>query len=299
MKKLKKGPELKMPDLKVPAPIGDLYYDLRERRLLPLVALAIVAIVAVPFLLGGGARKPPPRPPASRSLGAAEASSSTLTVVQAQPGLRSYRKRLQARTATDPFLQRYTAPDLTGTKLGGGEESSAGGGGGSESTTETTTTTTKNSAGTTTETTTETGGKTGGAPSTGGKGGDGGKTPPLTVFLFAADIQYSHTEEKADGSTEMSAPTKREKVRPYSPLPGEKVPVVTYLGVGAGAKTALLMISKDVTAVFGDGKCVSGTDTCELLEVETGLPETFEYGPNHARYKINVLKIVPVPTGKL
>lgn len=298
MKKLKKGPELKMPELKVPAAIADLYYDLRERRLLPLVALAIVAIVAVPFLLGGGAEKPPPRPAASGSLGAAEASSSTLTVVQAQPGLRAYRKRLRARTATDPFVQRYATPDLAGTKLGGGEEPEASGGG-SESTTETTTTTTKNSSGTTTETTSETGGKTGGAPSTGGNGGGGGKTPPLTVFAFTADIQYSHTEEKADGSTAMSAPTKREKVRPYTPLPGEKEPVVTYLGVGAGAKTALLMISKDVTAVFGDGKCVSGTDTCELLEVETGLPETFEYGPNHVRYKINVLKIVPVPTGKL
>jgi hypothetical protein len=295
MKKLKKGPELKMPDLKVPAPIADLFHDLRERRLLPLVALAIVAIVAVPFLLGGGAEKPPPRPPASGSLGAA-ASSSTLTVVQAQPGLRSYRKRLRARTATDPFKQRYTAPDLTGTKLGGGEESSEGGGGGSESATETTTTTTKTSSGTTTETTTETGGKTGGAPS---GGGDGGKTPPLTVFVFTADIQYAHTEEKADGSTAMSAPTKREKVKPATPLPGEKAPVVTYLGIGSGTDTALLMISKDVTAVFGDGKCVSGTDTCELLEVETGLPETFEYGPNHVRYKISVLKIVPVATGKL
>jgi hypothetical protein len=294
MKRLKKGPELKLSELKVPAPIADLYYDLRDRRLLPLVALAIVAIVAVPFLLGGGAEKPPPRPPASGSLDAAEASSSTLTVVQAQPGLRSYRKRLRARTATDPFKQRYTAPDLTGTKLGGGEESSESGGGGSESTTETTTTTTTNAPGTTTETTTETGGKTGGAPS---GGGDGGKTPPLTIFLFAANIQYSHTEEKADGGVEMGQPTLREKVKPYTPLPGEKAPVVTYLGVGAGARTALLMISRDVTAVFGDGKCISGTDSCELLEVETGIPSTFEYGPNHVRYKINVLKIVPIVAG--
>jgi hypothetical protein len=295
MKKLKKGPELKLPEPKVPAPIADLYYDLRDRRLLPLVALGVVAIVAVPFLLGGGAEKPPPRPPAPASLGAAETSSSTLTVVQARPGLRSYGKRLRARTATDPFKQRYTAPDLTGTKLGGGDASSAAAGGSSEGTTETTITTTKNSSGTTTQTTTETGGDTGGSPS--GGDGDGGKTPPLTIFLFAADIQYSHTEEKADGGAVMGQPTLREKVKPYTPLPGEKAPVVTYLGTGAGAKTALLMISKDVTAVFGDGKCISGTDSCELLEVETGIPSTFEYGPNHVRYKINVLKIVPIVAG--
>jgi hypothetical protein len=294
MKNLKKGPELKMPDLKVPAPIADLYYDLRDRRLLPLVALGIVAIVAVPFLLGGGAEKPPPRPPASGSLGAAEASSSTLTVVQAQPGLRSYRKRLRTRTATDPFKQRYTAPDLTGTKLGDGEESSgSGGSGSSESTTETTTTTTTNPPGATVKTTTGTDGTTGGSPS----GGGTGKAPPLTIFTFTANIQFAHTEEKADGSVEMAQPTLREKVKPYTPLPGQKAPVVTYLGIGAGAETALLMVSRDVTAVFGDGKCVSGTDSCELLEVELGLPETFEYGPNHVRYKINVLKIVPVATG--
>ncbi len=51
------GPELKMPDLKnakVPPFLSDLYYDLHDRRLLPLVGLVLVAIVAVPFLLGGG-----------------------------------------------------------------------------------------------------------------------------------------------------------------------------------------------------------------------------------------------------
>ena len=38
----------------MPPFLVDLYYDLRDRRLLPLLALVLVAIVAVPFLLGGG-----------------------------------------------------------------------------------------------------------------------------------------------------------------------------------------------------------------------------------------------------
>jgi hypothetical protein len=50
---LKKGPELKKPNLNVPPVLGDLYYDFRERRLLPILALAVVAVIAVPFLLGG------------------------------------------------------------------------------------------------------------------------------------------------------------------------------------------------------------------------------------------------------
>ncbi len=47
-----KGPELKMPEPKAPAFLADLYYDLRDRRLLPLLALVVVAIAATPFLLG-------------------------------------------------------------------------------------------------------------------------------------------------------------------------------------------------------------------------------------------------------
>ena len=46
------GPELKMPDVKVPKGLNDFYLDLRDRRLLPVIALVVVAIVAVPFLLG-------------------------------------------------------------------------------------------------------------------------------------------------------------------------------------------------------------------------------------------------------
>lgn len=293
MKRLK-GPDLK--DLKVPPILKDLFQDLRDRRLLPLLALVLVAIVAVPFLLSEGGEEEEPVSPAFAAPQGEAVQTAKLTVVEAKPPLRDYRKRLRARSAANPFKQRYTAPVLKGAELqsevaattdgsesgatepvsGGVAESPAGGG-------------------------SDTGGGSkadgGGHQGSGGKGsGDG--TPSMTLFTFAADIQYSHTEEKADGSVEMGEPTKREKVRPYTALPGERLPVVTYLGVGEGGETALLMISKDVTAVFGDGRCVSGTDSCELLEVETGIPTTFEYGADHVRYKINVLKIVPLVAGR-
>ena len=291
-----KGPDLK--DLKVPPVLRELFQDLRDRRLLPLLALVLVAIVAVPFLLGESGEEEGAS--SSPTLGAMPqtAEAARLTVVEAKPGLRDYRKRLRARVATDPFKQRYTKPVLKGAKLQ--SESSTSGGSGSSSSTSTTT---ESSGGAVVESPTEggAGAEPGGGSGGNGSGGGGGgaDTPPLTLFAFAVDVQYSHTEEKADGSVEMGAPTKREKVKPYTPLPGVKAPVVTYLGVGTEAKTALLMVSKDVTAVFGDGKCVSGTDSCELIEVEPGIPETFEYGPNHVRYKINVLKIVPLVSGHL
>src|SRR5690348_17323257 len=147
---MKKGPELKMPDfksMKVPQPLVDLYWDLRDRHLLPVVGLVLVAIVAVPFLLSESNEEAPA--PVVPSGGApspepiAGASGSRLTVVQSEPGLRAYKKRLKDDSPTDPFKQRYTGPVLAGTKLGNGE----GGGGGSGSTTSTSTVTTTTGGG--------------------------------------------------------------------------------------------------------------------------------------------------------
>jgi hypothetical protein len=83
-----------------------------------------------------------------------------------------------------------------------------------------------------------------------------------------------------------------------APLPSAKEPVVTYMGLGGKNHMPLFMVSEDVTAVFGEGDCVSGTGRCQLIELEPGQPEIFEYGENHVRYKINVLKVVPIVTGK-
>lgn len=293
MKKLK-GPDLK--DLKVPPVLRDLFQDLRDRRLLPLLALVLVAIVAVPFLLGGSSEEEEgSSSPSLAAPPAQTAETARLTVVEAKPGLRDYRKRLRARVATDPFKQRYTAPVLEGADLPAETSTS----GGSESTSNTTTTESSSGGAVVESPTGGGGGASPGSGDGGGGGGGGGQTPQITLFTFAVDVQYAHTEEKADHSIEMGEPTLRERVKPYTPLPGEKAPVVTYLGVGAEAKTALLMVSKEVTATFGDGKCKSGTASCELLEVETGIPQTFEYGPNGVRYKINVLKIVPLVAGHL
>jgi hypothetical protein len=70
--------------------------------------LVLVAIARLPFLLGDSEEPLPP--PSSSGGGGAQASGvgGTLTVVEAEPGLRDYKKRLRARTPSDPFEQRYT-----------------------------------------------------------------------------------------------------------------------------------------------------------------------------------------------
>lgn len=291
MKGLKRGPELKMPELKAPDFLVDLYWDLRDRHLLPLVALVLVAIVAVPFLLGGGSEPPPPGPTAGASVAPSpEPISSHLTVVEAKPGLRDYHKRLHHDSPTDPFKQRFTSPDLKGAKLGGGEEESASSSSTSTSSTSTSTTQvtkTESSNGTTkTEVKTETNG--------GGKSLE--ETPGLTLFAFAIDVKITKTTSTADGGKDQSEPQVRHRVIPPAPLPGEKDQVATYMGISPKTRLPFFLISNAVTGVFGEAKCLSGESTCQLLEMELGIPVTFVLASG-ARYKIDVLKIEPVATG--
>jgi hypothetical protein len=287
MKRL--GPELKMPDLgkvKVPSVVTDLYYDLRDRRLLPLVALILVAIVAAPLLLGGSAEEPDPAP-SPRIGGTLEGAEPTrLTVAEAQPGLRDFRKRLSGHTPTDPFEQRFTGPPGNG-GLPDPE----------------TTASTSPSPSSDTGSSTSVGSPPESAPpadsGSGGEGGSEGSEPgELRLFTFAAKIRIIHTRTKANGKKEGSEPEIREEVIPPTALPSPKAQVVTFMGISPKTRKPLFLVSDDVEAIFGEGNCLSGSQECQLLEVDLGLPTTFVYAPTGARYKINVLEVEPVFRGR-
>ena len=294
---LKKGPQLKKPDLKVPPFLGDLYYDLRERRLLPIVALAVVAIAAVPFLLGGDSSEEEPVSPGGGGAvaGSSGAKASSFTVVESKPGLRDYRKRLEHRSPTNPFKQRYSTAGLGKAQLN------------SESVEDSSVTITEEGGSTTIETETS-------APSGGNGPGKGG----LVFFAWAIDLTIkksvpsgSDAEQQAEGlgaakggATEAppvelaSEPetTAHHDVLPQTRLPGDKVPVATYMGRSKKG-FPLFLVSSKVKSVFGESKCVSGDDSCQLLEVAPKFPITFVYGPNDVRYTFNVSKIELVVTG--
>lgn len=299
------GPDLKMPDLKsmkVPPVLQDLYQDLRDRRLLPLVALILVAIVATPFLLGGGAEEEPaPAPAVPLEASTSSAEGRSLTVVEAQPGVRDYRKRLRHRRATNPFKPHYTGPVLAGTQLNGPPETSS------------------NSSSTTSESsgsvTVESGSSpssgsapasSGGAPAETGGGnghagnGNSGSTTDagqLTFFAFAIDVKITKTKTEPDGSKSKPEEIEKERVLPPAALPGEKTQVVTYMGISPKTKKPLLLVSEEVESVFGETECLAGNGRCQLIEVEPKMPVTFVYGENKVRYKIVVEKIDAVPTG--
>jgi hypothetical protein len=290
MKRLK-GPELKRPELKVPDFLADLYYDLRDRRLLPLVALAIVAIVAVPFLLGGDPEiEVHPSGPSGASISEIETRTAELAVVEAKPGLRDYRKRLRGRQPTDPFEQRYAGPMLKGTELGGGGDEGSGG----DSETSTSVTRTSKSVTKTTKTTSGDSTKTTTTTMDAGGGDDDGE---LTLFSFGIDAKIVRTVTKPDGGKEKH-PKTFHRVTPPTALPSTERQVVTYMGISPETTKPLLLISDEVTAVYGEAKCLSGASTCQLIEVELGMPITFVFGPDGARYKVTVLDVEPVVAAK-
>jgi hypothetical protein len=298
------GPELKVPklrggDVKVPPFLSDLYCDLRDRRLLPVIALVLVAIVATPLLLSGGDEEAEPLAPPPGPIAGASSVPNALTVVQAQPGLRNYKKRLSRRKPTNPFHQRFTAPVLSG------EESRATGGGSATAVESSSSGSETFSSGSESS--------SGGAPASvpsaepapsspsGGSGsGGGGHSTPVpdggTYFAFSIDVQITKAATKKDGSVEKTGPTVHKEVLPPTPLPGVKAPVVTYIGIDPEKQLPLFVVSSDVSSSFGEGKCISGTDSCELIELEPGFPQTFVYGEGRTRYKVNVLKIEPVLT---
>lgn len=279
------GPELKMPkfkgsETKVPPFLLDLYYDLRDRRLLPLIALILVAIVAAPSLLKDEPAEVAPPPPVTGSTGTEQASERTLTVVKAAPGLRNYKKRLSRQEPTNPFKQRFTAPVLAGSEL-------------NEQTTTTSPENGSSEGGSTVPTQPSTPG--GGSP--GGQDADGNGVPDgASLVTYVVDLQITKVQAKPDGSTEKTGPKLHKDIKAPAALPGEKTPVVTYLGMGAKEpRRPMFLVSSEVTAIYGESECISGTISCQLIALEKGFPVTFVYGENDVRYKINLLDVTGVP----
>jgi hypothetical protein len=295
MNKLK-GPDLDLSKLKVPSVLRDLYQDLRDRRLLPLVGLILIAIVAVPFLLSSGSSETEEAPLAPIAPEAA-AETSSIEVVKATPGLRQPDKRLSGRRAKDPFLQHFTGSAVssesvvtgaTETTTVASEESSGGSSAGS---TETATAPPPSEPPTGGDAPAETGGNTGSPPV------DGSGSGKVVFFTYAAKLKIVKTETTKAGKKVVGEPEERDRVLPSTVLPSPKQQVVTYMGLSPKTGKPLLLVSTEVTEIFGDGKCASGTDTCQLLEVEPTFPEIFVYGENAVRYKVNILKVEPVVTG--
>lgn len=289
---LKKGPQLRMPKLKrpslgrpgqkgssikPPAFLADLYYDLRDRRLLLPLALVIVAIAAVPFLLGdSGSVEAPPPVAVGVGVEKIESASASLAVVEARPGLRDYRKRLDSRTATNPFKQRYTSiPDDAKVESTSVSSSTGGSGEGSIEVEEIS-------------------GETVTSPGADG-GSDDQASTPLELVIAA---QVRRAETKPDGSEERGELEVRKNVPVLAKLPGDKTPVITLMGANLRTERLVFLVSHEVSAIQGEFACVTRADVCELLEVGVGTLLDYTYEPSGAHYEVKVTDVDVIPARK-
>jgi hypothetical protein len=287
---MKKDPKMKLSEIKVPDFLFDLYYDLKERHLLPLVALLLVAIVAAPIALGqspgsassdadGGAVAIP-------SATGSSSSSGELVVSRSAPGLRDYRRRLRDARALNPFKQQYAgkpteagvsgetgaseASPSTSPSSSGVEEPVSGGAPPSEST-----------------------------PPTHGEGGSGSHTVShhLEYYSFAVDVRIVPVSSGAAASK--VKPSIRHNLPELTMLPSRKQPALTFIGVTKGAKKAVMLVSSKVRSIFGDASCMVGSEACQLLDLEPGVPETIVYGSEERTFRIELLKLQLLTTDHL
>ncbi|MCW2982069.1 MAG: hypothetical protein JWO14_3796 [Solirubrobacterales bacterium] len=305
---LKKGPDLKLSDLHVPHFLSDLYYDLKERHLLPLVVLLLVAIVAAPIYFKKKSHPVEASAATAPSITAESGATSAdkLTVARSEPGLRDARRRLKHARALDPFAAPASASAEPSS-----EEAIAGEGEASASVASTPTTTAPTAVAPTEATVT--GGESSPPPyeppapaetyvpptsaSSGETEASGGESTGTTQPRYASeaiDVRIvSGPASSADSGPKRAKPKPqvRRDLPELTMLPARATPAVTYMGVSKDGKKALLLVSSDVESIFGEAKCIVGSQSCQLLALEPQMPETFVYGPRERTYRIELLKI--------
>lgn len=266
-----KRPSAPKTNIKPPKFLADLYADLRDRRLLPLVALLLVAIVATPFLLAGKGEDE--ESPVTLAPGAAQgddaAAAASFTVVPEQPGLRDYRQRLGHRQARNPFAQPQVGSE-TGGGSGDGETQTGGssnsGGGGGEVELEV-------------------------------EGGSGGSSATVTQTTTTTDVvvesKVTSYELKARAGF-LDEVKERDGIAPMTTLPSAKNPVLVYIGPPKDKKGAIFLMTSNVTAFYGKAKCVLDQQTCTTVELKPDQSATFAVGYGDTRFKLILQKIVPV-----
>ncbi len=288
MNLFKKGPEIKLSELKVPQVLSDLYWDLRDRYLLPAVALLLIAIVAVPLALGGSSDSSWPESAEDGSVADAIAGASAVPpasgelVAKAAPGLRDYRRRLDELQEKDPFVQQFSGSESEGAATTTSEVSSGG--------------STESPESSTASPETSTPGSTESAPTE-----PSPEDPGITWFSYAMDVRVVSLGEvgaSKSGANENNT-TVRHNLPELTVLPSRDAPAAIYMGVTKDGKKALLMISDQVQGIFGDATCVLGSASCQLLAVEPGLPVTIVYGAAERTFRIEVLKLRLLDTDHL
>ena len=249
---------------------GDVVYDLRNRRLLPIVIVLVAAIVAVPVLISSGSSSSSaPLQPTSGAGGVPPETQNA--VIAYTPGIRSYKKRLARLSAKDPFRQQFAQSAAKASQLSSTVATAAvaGSGGSGDA-----------SAGV-------------GSTVTGGSGSGSGKpsgSGKQKKKKKSSKTSYSYSVTVMAGEA-TSTLTPFANVSSLTPLPSQTSPAVIYYGLSTDNRTALFLVSNKVDTVSGPGPCVPAPDDCALLALGAGQSEDLHYTQDDKTYRIVVSEI--------
>jgi hypothetical protein len=228
--------------------------DLVEKRLWPIAAALVAALVAVPLVLGGGGGKSvaPDAPSGIAAAGAAAGTGQTVRVSGSVPAERSRPGR-----ARNPFEV-----------LRGGEEETAPSGGGTTAVVATPVTSAAGSAGSpaTAGSTGVPGTSVSTPPGSGAtQGGGDARSDDSALDVYRVSLRFGRP-----GAMRMIRDIAR-----LTPLPSADNPFFVFLGVLKDRKTLVFMLSSDTQAT-GDGKCRPSMRDCQTIELQAGDTEFFD-----------------------
>jgi uncharacterized membrane protein YgcG len=276
-----------------PEILSDLYRDLRDRRLLPLIILLVAAMVVIPLALSSSPKKIAPAATPQVSAPAHGGSSLTATQVTIlDPGVRDYRRRLRSDAAKDPFVQRF----------GGGGSASSGGSSASSTSASTggsssagLTQTSSGSAPLTAEGQAASAAANSGsssAPSTGSLNGNT-SAPSTSSPSPTTQNKYFFYRVKVKTGPVGGKMEVRDNVKAVTSLPDNQVPALAFLGVQTnsnfGAQKAIFIVNSSVSLVSGNGECSLAGTQCQLVTLTPGDHADLTWSDG-ATYRVTLVK---------
>jgi hypothetical protein len=246
--------------------------DFLDRRLLPFIALVVVALAAAIgyVVTSGGSSSSTPTasgPAVSAQTGATHLTINQITPEKAVAEVPTGASKQREGSARDPFAPVvYTKAATTSAKT------AAGGGSASSS---------KSSA-TTTTPSPETKGKEPAKPA---------PTKPKSKVVYHVAALFGQVP-----AVETTPPT---QLTPFvnipllTPLPSVQEPLLVFRGVTTGGKSATFTVVGEVI-LHGNATCLPSPQQCEAIDLQVGKSERLEYIPPSGPVQLYELRIVSI-----
>ena len=261
----------------------EIFQDLRERKLLPVVAILIVLIIAVPVVLRAGAEEP--APPTELAEGLKPMLETEPVVLTSAPELRDFRTRLDSFEKQNPFDQPEPVVSDAATEAidpaAADAEPTLGGA-----------TATTDSGATTEPTATDfpPAGSTdvpvtdpveSDVPTDGDPVDEDPVASETEVISYDIDVEIGKTgDERTLTAVEIG-----------SLLPGNDHPIAQFVSTDLQGTHASFVISPNVSGADGDGNCAPSRNDCQFLKLSAGEGERLFYEPNGETYRLKLTAI--------